>query len=58
MDKERDSLLKELTQLCWFMRGGVTWDEAMDMSYKERGICFEFIEKRMKDIKDHPYPVY
>jgi hypothetical protein len=40
------------------MRGGVTWEEAMEMSRLERTQTFKFIEKRMNDIKDHAHPVY
>jgi hypothetical protein len=40
------------------MRGAVTWEEGMEMSVLERKECFSFIERRMKDIKDHQNPVY
>jgi len=41
------------------MRGGVTWEEAMDqMSFLERKESFAFVDERLKKIKDHAYPVY
>jgi len=40
------------------MRGGVTWEEAMEMSPLERKKCFKFIENRFREIKDHSFPIY
>lgn len=34
------------------MRGGITREEAWSLSYKERKICWDVIEKNIKDLRD------
>jgi len=40
------------------MRGSITYQEALDLSFIERKTAFEFINNRMEEIKDHSFPVY
>ena len=38
MDKEVRALKKDLLSLCWYMRGGLQYADALDLSYEERMI--------------------
>jgi len=58
LKKERFKMIEEIVMLVWYMRGGLTWNEAMDLSYDERKAAFDFINNRMEKIKDHSFPVY
>ncbi len=40
------------------MRGGVTYNEAMFMSYGEREILSEFLKERLKEAFKLPNPVF
>jgi hypothetical protein len=40
------------------MRGGMTYDEILDLSFFEKKRAYKFIEDRMEKIKDHPFPIY
>lgn len=55
---EAKSLLNSIVELCWFMRGSVTYEEMMLRTPVERQIISEFIEKRLDSQKKSMYPVY
>ena len=40
-----------ILQMCWHMRGGVTYDEAMNMSITERNLIAKMIEEHMETTK-------
>jgi len=40
-----------ILQMCWHMRGGVTYDEAMNMSISERNLIAKIIEDHMETTK-------
>lgn len=37
--------------MCWYMRGGVTYEELMDMSITERNIIGGIIEENLETTK-------
>lgn len=37
--------------MCWFMRGGITYDEAMGMSQQERNIVARIIKDNLETAK-------
>ncbi len=42
---ESRAIEKEVTDICWYMRGSISWDQAWRLSYRHR----EVIIKRIKD---------
>lgn len=52
MEKEAKALKTEVMRMCWYMRGGITYGEAMNLSVTEReaigGIIKEHIETTKK----------
>ena len=36
MKREQDEFIDQMTQIYWFMRGGIGREEAWNMCYKER----------------------
>ena len=44
-DKEVGAMRKELLQLCWFMRGGLSFDEAVLLSPSDRVAIREIVEE-------------
>ena len=45
------SIKKNILKMCWYMRGGVTYDELMDMSVTERIIISSIIEENLETTK-------
>ena len=36
LKKETTAIRKEVSDICWVMRGGVTWNEAWELTHEER----------------------
>jgi hypothetical protein len=47
-----------ILQMCWHMRGGVTYDEAMNMSISERNLIAKIIEDHMETTKKSGLPFF
>lgn len=48
---ESEAILKEIATLCFYMRGGITWSEAMQMSPNERKILSKIIVDGYKHLQ-------
>ena len=51
MDKEVKSLKESLLRSVWYMRGGVTYTEIVNMSYDERVSINKIIEDNLETSK-------
>jgi hypothetical protein len=58
MEQEADSVRKETIKMCWYMRGGVTYNEAMNMSSKERDIINSIIKENLETTKKSGLPFF
>lgn len=58
MDNESKALKKELLKICWFMRGGVTLDEAYQLDPESRKIISEIIESNLETTKETKLPFF
>jgi len=56
--RESERLIDSILTLIYFMRGSLSYSEAMNMSYAERELVGKFIERRLEVEKKNPYPVY
>ena len=57
-DKDSKALKKSIYKLCWGMRGGVTLDEAYQLSYQDREIIFKIIEENIKTTNETGLPYF
>lgn len=56
---ESQMIIKNVVQLTYFMRGGASYDYILrEMSFAERQIMNDFLEKRMEIETKSPHPVY
>ncbi len=56
---ETITILNNIIQMTYFMRGGVSYDHALyGMSYIERDTMNSFISKRLEQESKSPNPVY
>ena len=51
MEQETSGIRREILKLCWYMRGGVTYDEAMQMSQQEREIISGIVKDNLEATK-------
>jgi hypothetical protein len=58
LDKESKALKSDLTKLCWYMRGGITLDEAYNMSIDDRMIVADIIKENLETTKKSGLPFF
>lgn len=58
MEKETHDIRLDVMKLCWYMRGGVTYDEAMNMSQLERKIINEIVKDNLETTKKSGLPFF
>ena len=51
MEKEADSIRSESIKMCWYMRGGLTYTEAMNMSHSERASVSALVKENLETTK-------
>ena len=50
-EKESRALKDEALRMCWFMRGGITYDDAMMLSSMEKELINNIIKENMEVTK-------
>ena len=50
-DKEIKSIRSDLLKMCWYMRGGITYEQANNLSSDERKLISEIIKDNMETTK-------
>ena len=58
MDKETNVIRQEAIKLAWYMRGGVTYDQAMMLSVGERTLVSELIKENLETTKKTGLPFF
>jgi len=58
MEKDTRNIRLDVLKLCWYMRGGVTYEEAMQMSQTERGIINDIVKDNMETTKKSGLPFF
>jgi hypothetical protein len=58
MDKETRNIRQDILKLCWYMRGGVTYEEAMQMSQSERNAISAIIKENLDTTKRTNLPFF
>jgi len=57
-DKEVLSIREDVLKMCWYMRGGVTYEEGMNLSVGERNIVSAIIKDNLETTKKSGLPFY
>ena len=58
METQTRNIRLDVLKLCWYMRGGVTYDEAMQMSQSERDIIDTIIKDNLETTKKSGLPFF
>ena len=58
MDKEARAIRDEALRTTWWMRGGLSYEDAMMLSQTEKELIGEIIKDNMKATKDSGLPFF
>lgn len=58
MDKEVIDIRREALQMAWYMRGGITYDQALQLSVNERTLISEIIKENLETTKKSGLPFF
>jgi len=58
MEKEVTGIKQEAIQMAWYMRGGLTYDQALQLSVEERKIIGELIKGNLETTKKSGLPFF
>ena len=51
LESDIKNLKHELLKICWFMRGGVTYQESLNMDIEERKIVAKIVKESLETTK-------
>ena len=58
MDKETNDIRQEAIKIAWYMRGGITYDQALQLSVSERTLVSELIKDNLETTKKTGFPFF
>ena len=58
MEKETQNIRLDVLKLCWYMRGGVTYDEAMQMSQTDHSLINDIVKENLETTKKTGLPFF
>lgn len=58
LDGNTKAIKEELLRICWFMRGGVGYNESYMLSPEDREIITKIIEKNLETTKESGLPFF
>ena len=57
-ESQAKNLKLEVMKICWFMRGGMSWTEALNLSPDERAISAQLVKENMETAKKSGQPFF
>lgn len=57
-DKDVEDIKKSALQMSWYMRGGVTYEDVLNMSVSERKAINDIIEQNLETTKKSQLPFF
>jgi hypothetical protein len=58
MEQEAVSVRSEILKLCWYMRGGLSYSEGMQLSFKERELISQLVKDNLDTTKKSGLPFF
>lgn len=56
MDKEADDIRAQCLKMSWYLRGGGTYEDVLNMSFKERTLINNLIKENMETTQKSKLP--
>jgi len=57
-ESQSKNVKMELMKMCWYMRGGLTWQEALNLSPDERQIIGQLVKDNLDTTKKTGQPFF
>lgn len=57
MKKEVDNIERQIVEICWFMRGSITFDQAYNLPYSTFKIIRNHIKEHLELVKKTGMPL-
>ena len=58
MDKETPDIRQEAIKVAWYMRGGISYDQALQLSVEERTTISNLIKENLETTKKTGLPFF
>ena len=58
LDNETKNLKLELMKICWYMRGGMSWQQSLELSPDERTIAAQLVKENLDTTKKTGHPFF
>jgi hypothetical protein len=58
METDTKNIRLDVLKLCWYMRGGITYDEAMQMGQSDRAIINDIVKENLETTKKSGLPFF
>jgi hypothetical protein len=58
MESDSNAIRQEALKMSWFMRGGITYEHALNLSQEERKIISSIIKDNMETTKKSGLPFF
>lgn len=58
MEKETASIRQEAIKVAWYMRGGISYDQALQLSVSERTTISQLIKENLETTKKTGLPFF
>jgi hypothetical protein len=58
MDKDCTTIRQEALKMAWYMRGGLTYEQAMQLGVVERNLINEIIKSNLETTKKSGLPFF
>jgi hypothetical protein len=58
MDKQVKALKADLLRMCWYMRGSISYDDAMMLSEQEREVIQKIIKENIETTEKTKLPFF
>ena len=57
-EKDTKALKRSILKMCWYMRGSLSYDEGMTLTYEDREIINEIIKENLDATKESGLPFF
>jgi hypothetical protein len=58
METDVKGIRREILKLCWYMRGGLTYEEGMQLGYIERQLISDIVKDNLETTKKTNLPFF
>jgi hypothetical protein len=58
MEQESRAITEECLKISWFMRGGVSYEDAVAMGFRERELISKIVKSNMETTKESGLPFF